>query len=227
MHLDRILSGVSPLADRPPVEHWNPRLSGDMDLVIQHDGRWVHEGTPMVRHELVQLFARILRREDDGDYYLVTPVEKWRIQVEDCAFIVVSAEFKGDAGEPDLDRPGLDEKSGAEQQRPVGTWWLTTNVGERIALGREHRLSLSRTPSGDSVPEVNLRLGLAARLGRNVFYQLVEQGQQQGDSSEMQSSEIQRSEIHGFGIYSAGIWQPLGYLDDTTPGEVDGSEGNA
>lgn len=183
MQLERILSGIAPLAERPPIAQWTPELSGDMDLVIQRDGQWVHEGTAFSRHELVQLFARILRREADGHHYLVTPVEKWRIRVEDCAFVVVEASHSNHV------------------------WTLATNVGEQVTLGAEHRLAVTSTPLGEEVPEVNLVHGVAARIGRNVFYQLVEQGEirHQPDGSWL-------------GLESDGHWQPLGRVDE---GRVD------
>ncbi|MDH3992645.1 MAG: DUF1285 domain-containing protein, partial [Gammaproteobacteria bacterium] len=68
--------------DKPPLHLWQPPLSGDIDIRIAADGSWYHEGGRVERESLVRLFASILRREDDGEYYLVTPAEKWRIQVE-------------------------------------------------------------------------------------------------------------------------------------------------
>ncbi len=73
----------------PGFDQWNPPLSGDMDLVIKSNGVWLHEGDPIRREPLVRLFSTILRRENDGSYYLVTPVEKWRIKVEKAPFLVV------------------------------------------------------------------------------------------------------------------------------------------
>ncbi|GEN22528.1 hypothetical protein HCU01_04770 [Halomonas cupida] len=178
MQLERILGGIAPLAERPPIGQWTPELSGDMDLLIARDGQWIHEGTAITRHELVQLFARILRREADGHHYLVTPVEKWRISVEDCAFVVVEASF--------------DE----------GIWTLTTNVGEQVALGEQHRLVVTATPTGERIPQLDLVHGVAARLGRNVFYQLVEQGESR-----------QLSDGTWLGLESDGHWQPLGNVE--------------
>ena len=71
----------------PPVMSWNPELSGDMDMVIRKDGTWWHEGVKIERKKLVQVFSTILRKEGD-DYFLLTPVEKWRIRVEDLPFVV-------------------------------------------------------------------------------------------------------------------------------------------
>lgn len=180
MNLDPLLAQLDPEGEIPPVDRWHPEQVGEMDLLIVADGRWLHEGTPIARPRLVRLLSTILRREDDGRHALVTPAEKQFIRVEDRPFVVVDAD-------PDAQ----------------GTWWLTTNVGDRLALGEDHRLSLSETPAGETVPEVPVRFGLAARLRRNVYYRLVEAAEHrplQGGGEEL-------------GLVSAGVWQPLGRLD--------------
>ncbi len=181
MNLDPLLNQLDPEGDIPPVDRWHPEHAGEMDLVIVADGRWIHEGAPIARPRLVRLLSTILRREADGRHALVTPAEKQYIRVEDCPFVVVDAD-------PDAQ----------------GTWWLSTNVGDRLALGEDHRLTLSETPAGETVPEVPVRFGLAARLGRNVYYRLVEAAECRvlpGGGEEL-------------GLVSAGVWQPLGRLDD-------------
>src|SRR5690554_1247947 len=80
----------------PPLDQWNPGLLGDMDLLITRDGSWLFEGKPIGREAIVRLFSTILRKEQDGAYYLVTPVEKWRIAVEDTPLMAHSAEATGD-----------------------------------------------------------------------------------------------------------------------------------
>ena len=82
---------------KPPLEKWQPALSGDIDIRIDSRGDWYHEGTQIQRQPLVNLFASILRREADGDYYLLTPVEKWRIRVDDAPLIAVDMEIGSDA----------------------------------------------------------------------------------------------------------------------------------
>ncbi|WP_192036645.1 DUF1285 domain-containing protein [Halomonas sp. YLGW01] len=158
----------------PPLEAWQPPLSGSMELRIGADGRWWHEGEPITRGRLIRLLSTVLRCEDDGSHYLVTPVEKWRIEVEDCAFLIIDADHQD------------------------GVWTLTTNVGDRLALGAERRLRLDR-----EMPSVPVRFGLAARLHRNVYYRLIEQAES-------------RSSIGGdvleLGVESDGVWQPLGRL---------------
>ncbi|MBD3897454.1 DUF1285 domain-containing protein [Halomonas sp. ML-15] len=178
MSFEPLLSATEPTGAIPPLERWHPALSGQMDLTIRADGHWVHEGTLIRRSSLVRLLSTLLRRESDGEHYLVSPVEKWHVMVEDCAFVVVDAE------------------------QHAGTWWLITNVGDRVALGESPRLQVTATPEGTPVPEVAVRFGLAARLGRNVFYRLVEEGEQRTVEGRAQ-----------LGLVSAGHWQPLGALE--------------
>ncbi|QOR38432.1 DUF1285 domain-containing protein [Billgrantia diversa] len=184
MNLDPLLNHVEPDGVIPPVDRWQPTQAGEMDLEIAADGRWFHEGSEMTRARLVRLLSTLLRREHDGHYYLVTPVEKQRIHVVDRPFVVVDAE-----------------------QDTAGDWWFTTNAGDRLRLDDVHRLQLSATPDGTQVPEVPVRFGLSARLGRNVFYRLVdcaEQRQEEGGGNEL-------------GLTSAGVWQPLGNLPAEAP----------
>lgn len=138
-----------------PVHLWNPPFCGDIDLRILRDGTWLHEGKPIRRKSMVQLFASILLREDDNQFYLVTPAEKVRIQVEDCPFVVVLMENSGEHN--------------AQQIR------FTTNTGETFMLDNEHELTVTENlATGEPHPVVHVRSGLNALLARNVFYQLVE-----------------------------------------------------
>ena len=81
----------------PPVEQWHPPLCGDMDLVIRRNGEWVHNGGVIERAALVKLFASVLKREGE-DYFLVTPVEKWRIRVEDAPLFITTMRLEKRAG---------------------------------------------------------------------------------------------------------------------------------
>ena len=182
MNLDPLLNHIEPDGRLPPVECWQPSDAGEMDLEIAADGRWYHEGSEMTRPRLVRLLSTLLRREDDGHYYLVTPVEKLRIRVVDRPFVVIDA----------------------EHDEAEGCWWLTTHVGDRVRLDETHRLQLSAMPEGGLVPEVPVRFGLCARLGRNVFYRLVEHGEQRQA----------RNGVTELGLTSAGVWHPLGELSD-------------
>lgn len=137
----------------PPVEQWNPPLSGDIDIRIARDGRWYHEGDEIKRAELVKLFSTILKREGD-DYYLVTPVEKWRIQVEEAPFLVV-----------DFSRRG----SGADQVLAFKT--LTDDI---VVADEEHPIWMEPGRDGEPLPYVLVRNNLPALISRNVFYHLVD-----------------------------------------------------
>lgn len=145
--------------DLPPVQDWNPELSGDMDMIIKADGRWVHEGDEITREKLVRIFSTILKREGN-EYFLVTPVEKWRIQVEDSAFQVVLAQYEN------------------------GSLKMITNVGDEIVLGAVNTMALG----DDELPQVNVRNGLMAKLNRNVYYQLAEQAMERGGDFYIQSN---------------------------------------
>lgn len=180
MNLDALLAGIEPPGEIPPLEHWHPEQQGEMDLVIMADGRWIHEGVAITRTRLVRLLSTLLWRDPDGSYWLLTPVEKQRIRVEDRPFLVV-----------DADR---DER---------GDWHLTTNAGDRLTLDETHCLHPGTTPEGEAVPEVPVRFGLSARLGRNVYYRLVEE-------AETCRVDAQTMEL---GLASAGIWHPLGRID--------------
>jgi hypothetical protein len=147
---------------RPPVEKWQPPLSGDIDIRIERNGDWYHEGGRIERQPLVNLFASILRREADGEYYLVTPVEKWRIGVEDTPLLAVDMEVAGE---------------GAERKIV-----FRLNTGEQALLDAAHPLTVD-TESGEPHPVLHLERGLSARLTRALFYRLV-------DLSELRGAEL-------------------------------------
>lgn len=148
MSLSELLSqaGLDKEVKIPPVEKWNPELSGDMDMIVRKDGTWWHEGGQIKRQELVRLFASILKREGD-DHFLVTPVEKWRIRIEDRPLLVAMVEFESD---------GIR---------------VLTNGGDSFVVGNDHPLIVSEL-DGVEVPEVLVRANLWARFSRNAFYQL-------------------------------------------------------
>ena len=140
----------------PPVHLWNPDYCGDLDIEIRRDGLWFYLGTPIGREPLVRLFASILKLED-GKYYLVTPVEKVGIRVQDVPFIAVDAEASG------------------EGEAQVLTF--TTNVGDEVAAGSENPIRVERDPvTGEPSPYVHVRRGLEARIDRKTFYRLVDLG---------------------------------------------------
>lgn len=142
----------------PPVHLWNPPFCGDMDMRIARDGAWYYLGSPIGRPALVRLFASILKREGD-DYFLVTPVEKVRIRVDDSPFLGVALEA---VASDDSDVPWL---------------VLTTLTGERVVIDEQHPLAVGLGPGGDPAPRVHVRDGLHALLSRPLYYELVERAQ--------------------------------------------------
>ncbi|MGC3873056.1 DUF1285 domain-containing protein [Halomonas sp. GXIMD04776] len=195
MALEPLLSQIESDGKIPPVDQWNPERCGSMDLVIRADGTWVHEGAVITRPRLVRLLSTVLCQEADGEYYLVTPVEKMRIRVEDRPFLIVDAECEGEANQE------------WNEEGDARLWRLTTNVGDRLVLGSEHRLTISETPEGEPVPEVGVRFGLSARLNRNVYYRLIELAEHRPGQDQ---AELGRTEL---GIVSQGVWQSLGSVD--------------
>jgi hypothetical protein len=131
----------------PPVADWDPPLSGDIDIEIDREGCWWHEGRPFEREALVRLFASILRRETDGHYYLVTPVEKWRIRVAHRPLVVTD----------------LDSVDGRLQAR--------LNTDRQIPVSPRH--ALKPEPDGAGA-YLELENGLSATLSRPAWYRLAE-----------------------------------------------------
>ncbi|HEY8330508.1 MAG TPA: DUF1285 domain-containing protein [Pseudomonas sp.] len=145
---------VTPGKGLPPVHLWNPPFCGDIDMRIARDGSWFYMGTPIGRKPMVRLFSTILRRDGD-DYFLVTPVEKVGIRVDDAPFVAVEVEVEG-AGE-------------AQRLR------FRTNVEDEVVAGGEHPLRVVLdAQTGEPSPYVHVRANLEALIHRNVFYRLVE-----------------------------------------------------
>ena len=140
----------------PPVHLWNPPFCGNLDIRIARDGTWFYLGSPIRRPELVRLFSGILRREGDA-YFLVTPVEKVGITVDDAPFVAVDFEATG--------------RGAAQSLR------FETNVGDHVTAGPEHPIRVTRDPqTGEPSPYVMVRAGLEALIDRKSFYRLVELG---------------------------------------------------
>lgn len=140
----------------PPVHLWNPPFCGDIDMRIARNGTWFHDGTPIGRPEMVRLFSTILKREGDR-YFLVTPVEKVGITVEDAPFVAV-----------DVAQEGADLA-------------FVTNVGDRVVAGPDHPIRVERdAASGEPSPYVLVRRDLWALIDRKTFYRLVDLGAVEG-----------------------------------------------
>jgi hypothetical protein len=169
---DLLASQDTSSASLPPVHLWNPQLSGDMDMVIDREGRWIHEGGEIKRPAMVKLFASILVLEE-GDYFLITPVEKWRIQVEVAPLFVIAAERQS--------RDGFQAIK------------LTTLTGDVVIVDRQHPISMQVFPgSEDPLPLVLVRRNLQALLSRNVFYEIVDWA---AESAEAESETLSISSM--------------------------------
>lgn len=131
-----------------PVHLWNPPYCGELDIVIRADGSWWHEGSPIGRPAMVRLFASVLKREGDR-FFLVTPVEKVGIIVEDAPFLAVDAAIAPDR------------------------ITFATNVGDEVTAGSENPITLRGTADAPR-PYVHVRAGLEALIDRKTFYRLVE-----------------------------------------------------
>ena len=162
----------------PPVHLWNPPFCGDLDMRIRRDGTWFYLGTPIGRPALVRLFSTILKREGER-YFLVTPVEKVGITVEDAPFVAVDVEVEG---------------SGAAQLLV-----FETNVGDRVTAGEGHPIRVTRDPeTGEPAPYVHIRAGLEALIDRKTFYRLAELG-----------VHGRHDGADWFGLWSGGLFWPM------------------
>lgn len=140
----------------PPVHLWNPPYCGEMDMRIARDGTWFHEGTPIGRAPLVKLFSSILRREGDR-YFLVTPVEKVGIVVDDAPMIAIDFEVEGIGTAQNLR--------------------FFTKTEDEVLASAENPIRVARDPeTGEPAPYVHIRAGLEALIDRKSFYRLTELG---------------------------------------------------
>ncbi|WP_025128711.1 DUF1285 domain-containing protein [Pseudomonas sp. PH1b] len=163
----------------PPVHLWNPDFCGDIDMRIARDGTWYYLGTPIGRKPMVKLFSTILRRDGD-DYFLVTPVEKVGIKVDDAPFVAVTLEVEGQ-GESQVLR-------------------FSTNVDEQVQAAEQHPLRVLIDPvTQEPAPYILVRHNLEALVHRNVFYQLVELAQVRVINGQ-----------NWLGVWSCGVFFPIG-----------------
>ncbi len=160
--------------DAPPLQLWQPPLSGDIAIRIARDGTWFHDGTEIRREAIVRLFASILRREDDGEYYLVTPTEKWRIEVDLHPLIVTDISV---------------EEGGSGQQLTA-----VLNTGKRLLVSDKCTLFLE--PAVGDVAGVRLPHGLSALCSRAAWYRLVELATAGEDGAMTLSSGAYQFSLH-------------------------------
>ena len=150
------IADIGRLADEerlPPVDRWHPTHCGDSEMRIARDGTWFHQGSPIGRAAMVRAFSRILRRESDGGFVLVTPVEKLDIAVEDAPFVAVEMKREGE-GE-------------------ATTLAFRLNTGEMVTASADHPLRFEERADGPH-PYVHVRGGLEALVARAVYYELAE-----------------------------------------------------
>ncbi len=162
----------------PPVHLWNPPFCGDLDMEIRRDGTWFYLGTPIGRPGLVKLFSSILKKEGDS-YFLVTPVEKVGIRVEDAPFVAVDVEADG---------------TGRDQRLT-----FRTQVEDEVTAGPDHPIRVVRDPdTGEPSPYVLVRSNLEALIDRKTFYRLVDLGVDEEHAGE-----------RWFGLWSGGAFFPV------------------
>ena len=162
----------------PPVHLWNPDFCGDLDMRIARDGTWFYLGTPIGRPELVRLFSSIIRKDGD-DYFLVTPVEKVGITVDDAPFVAVDFEAAG---------------AGRDQ-----VLTFTTHVGDTAVAGPDHPIRVARdADTGEPSPYILVRANLEALIDRKSFYRLFERG-----------SLADHGGQSWFGLWSGGVFFPI------------------
>jgi hypothetical protein len=163
----------------PPVDKWNPPHCGDIGMRIHSDGIWSYQGSPIRRKPLVKLFSRVLRKDTDGRHYLVTPVEKIDIAVDDAPFLAVEMDVAG---------------TGREQ-----ALIFRTNVDDVVRCGPTHPLRFApQEPDGGLKPYLLVRGRLEALVTRAVYYDLVEL-----------AVEERHAGATALGIWSDGAFFPL------------------
>jgi hypothetical protein len=141
----------------PPVHLWNPPFCGDIDMRIAGDGTWYYMNSPIGRKPLMKLFASVLRHDDDGKYYLVTPVEKCGIRVDDAPFLAVRMAVEGQGRSQSLS--------------------FETNTDDRVTVDAAHPLRFAVEAGTDGLkPYVLVRARLEALVSRALFYDLVARG---------------------------------------------------
>ncbi|MBL4907016.1 MAG: DUF1285 domain-containing protein [Sneathiella sp.] len=168
----------------PPVHLWNPEFCGDLDMRIARDGTWYYLGSPIGRKPLVSLFSSVIRLDDDDKYYLVTPVEKIGIVVDDAPFVAVEMFRKG---------------SGKNQIIS-----FRTHVDDFVIVNKEHPIRMDFDKNtGEPSPYVTVRANLEALIARSVFYDMVEMAE-----------EVELDGVKYFGIWSSGQFFDFGSVDE-------------
>jgi len=177
------LSNEAVQGGKPPaglIARPGQMIYGDIDMRIDSRARWHYRGSPINRIELVKLFSTVLKRDNDGDYWLITPVEMCKIQVEDAPFLAVELLHQGQGPEQEIR--------------------FRTNIDQIIELNNQHPLRVeSDEETSEPRPYVGLGNGLEAKLDRSVFYELVDLGK---------SEDINGQEFYG--VWSKGDFFTIG-----------------
>jgi hypothetical protein len=169
----------------------------DIDMRIARDGTWFYHGSAIRRKPLVRLFSTVIRREDDGDYYLVTPVERCRIQVDDAPFTAVEMFVEGQGEDQSLS--------------------FRTNVDEVVRLDDDHPLRLViDAESGEPAPYIRVRDNLDALVVRPVYYDLVDLAVEKPPAPSDRASAPEDGDI--IGVWSGGRYFELGRIDEGDAG---------
>ena len=162
---------------------YGPKMCGDIDIRVASDGTWHYLGTPILRKPLVKLFASVLRRDESGEYWLVTPAEMCRINVDDAPFTAVEMAVEGEG----------------RQQRLI----FRTNIDETVTAGRNHLINVQIDEKTlEPRPYLQIRDGLEALIVRSVFYELVEIGEKRRQDGKSL-----------LGVWSDGIFCEIGALE--------------
>lgn len=185
LDLGQLMKRLNVEGDRkyPPVHLWEPDFCGDLDIRIARDGTWFYLGTPIGRMPMVKLFSSVLRHDEDGRHYLVTPVEKIGITVDVAPLLITEM-----------------ERSGSGKDQVIG---FRTLVDDFCTLDDDHPLSVSIDPeTGEPTPLVLVRDRLQGLIRRVTFYEMV-------DISE----EMETEHGPVYGVWSAGKFHIIGRTD--------------
>ena len=187
-HLSALLGEAEPRARGDSGEAGKAvETCGDIDMRIARDGTWFYHGSPITRKPLVQLFATVLRREGDGEFYLVTPVERCAVTVDDAPFVAVEVTPEG-RGEDQI-------------------LTFRTNLDETVTADSEHPIRIAYQPTtGEPAPYILVRDRLEALVARPVYYELVEL-----------SVEEREGDNFVYGVWSCGLFFEIGRVPDAAP----------
>lgn len=151
--LQALISRAGKSKSLPPIHLWNPEFCGDLDMQIRRDGSWYYMGTPIQREALVHLFSTVLKQEDDGKYYLVTPVEKIGLTVEDAPFVAVEMDI--------------------QQDEDTQIITIRTNCGDVVEASAEHPIRFVQEENGGGLkPYILVRDRLEALFARPLVHEL-------------------------------------------------------